>query len=57
MTEELGWQLGKGLSKSEVLMTALGTFWYLLSIFHRLLQPSIFRIYGAHTTNKTCPQI
>lgn len=57
MTEELGWHLGKGLSKSKELMIALGTFWYLLSIFHRLLQPSIFRIYGAHTTNKTCPQI
>lgn len=38
-------------------MIALGTFWSLLSIFHRLLQPSIFRIYRAHTTNKTCPQI
>lgn len=38
-------------------MIALGAFWSLLSIFHRLLQPSIFRIYGAHTTNTICPQI
>lgn len=38
-------------------MIALGTFWSLLSIFHKHLQPSIFRIYGAHTPNKTCPQI
>lgn len=38
-------------------MIVLGTFWSLLSIFHKHLEPSIFRIYGAHSPNKTCPQI
>lgn len=57
MTEELGWHLGKGLSKAKELMIVLGTLWFLLSIFCRLFQLSIFRISRTHTTKKTCSQI